>query len=677
MLNMNIVEQTQGMVEANFNNTYALTSQFLTNENVKNLIGISNLGGSFDSIDFWQAKNDFTRYCNDVVRNVGVYLQKSDILVDRNFTYTYDEYYDLYFEQSGHDREWWKDKLKNGTSRALIVQSVSNYNTFQEKVIIYIRPLNFADKKNGGIFIAMLSCDAIMDSLKSMGVDKSKSFAALNEDGSVVMSTDNFPGGIDLNRISGFKGKYRDGFDVVLYTTAEMAKLKYIYVFRGGRLAGNVHYFSVLFVLLLFIGLMASVLLARSSARRVQKPIQAIYNENKMLNESLNEQIENARKQILSNLLYNVQMNEGWMTDVVSKYGIGLEGDRYLVIAAGLSDFKEDEQIYYSDQQDDVWLEIGVISSQLLSKNGIAYRGYRMVTGLVYILCCYEGADLETVLEKIVCEVLDNREIAINIGAGDEVSDVTKVWHSYDGAIASMRFGQSEKAGGVTWYKDVQAKENSRIYYTKAKEIAIVRNIKTGSKENVNKILDEIYHTNFYERQLSYSTIKRLIANITLMIYSIVDDLYGDNPESYEKYGRVCQNILQNQNVEESFKILREVCFALCSEFDRCDDREKFKGKVIKYIEENYMDSNLTLATLADYMDINYHYLSRLFKEAIGTNFAGYLNSFRMEKANELLRKSSSAVKDISQQVGFTESNSFIRAYKKYYHTTPGKQSKK
>ena len=71
-------------------------------------------------------------------------------------------------------------------------------------------------------------------------------------------------------------------------------------------------------------------------------------------------------------------------------------------------------------------------------------------------------------------------------------------------------------------------------------------------------------------------------------------------------------------------------------------------------------------------MGLNYYYLSRQFKSIVGENFTTYLTAFRMEKAKEKLSQKDMSIKQVAAEVGFSDSSSFIRAYKKYYHSTPG-----
>ena len=68
-------------------------------------------------------------------------------------------------------------------------------------------------------------------------------------------------------------------------------------------------------------------------------------------------------------------------------------------------------------------------------------------------------------------------------------------------------------------------------------------------------------------------------------------------------------------------------------------------------------------------------YVSKLFKERTGQNILYYINMVRIENAKKLLRESGQeiGIGEVGRETGFSNSNSFIRIFKKYEQMTPGK----
>ncbi len=84
-----------------------------------------------------------------------------------------------------------------------------------------------------------------------------------------------------------------------------------------------------------------------------------------------------------------------------------------------------------------------------------------------------------------------------------------------------------------------------------------------------------------------------------------------------------------------------------------------------KYVEENYGDSTLNLAFIAQHFGFSSSYLSRKFKQDTGTNFIEYLTGIRMTKAMDIA-KSKAKMYQAAAEVGIPDPNYFGRCFKKY-----------
>ncbi|MEG0688368.1 MAG: helix-turn-helix domain-containing protein, partial [Hungatella sp.] len=89
------------------------------------------------------------------------------------------------------------------------------------------------------------------------------------------------------------------------------------------------------------------------------------------------------------------------------------------------------------------------------------------------------------------------------------------------------------------------------------------------------------------------------------------------------------------------------------------------------YIYTHY-SSDIMLDNMADELGISGKYCSNLFKKLSDDNFKNFLNSYRIDKAKELIEKNPKIkITDLSLLVGFNSSNTFIRVFGKYTGMTP------
>lgn len=92
--------------------------------------------------------------------------------------------------------------------------------------------------------------------------------------------------------------------------------------------------------------------------------------------------------------------------------------------------------------------------------------------------------------------------------------------------------------------------------------------------------------------------------------------------------------------------------------------------RIRHYVDENYPDAGLSLTGIADRFGINHCYLTSLFKEKFGINLYDYLINVRMEKAGELLRETNLRSYEISDKVGYSNSQYFSLSFKKHFGCT-------
>lgn len=88
------------------------------------------------------------------------------------------------------------------------------------------------------------------------------------------------------------------------------------------------------------------------------------------------------------------------------------------------------------------------------------------------------------------------------------------------------------------------------------------------------------------------------------------------------------------------------------------------------YIINNY-NKNISLKDVADEVYLSQNYLSELFKKEIGEGFYDFLSKYRIKKAKEVLLTTNLKVYEIAQMVGYNDSITFGRAFKKITGTTP------
>ena len=90
---------------------------------------------------------------------------------------------------------------------------------------------------------------------------------------------------------------------------------------------------------------------------------------------------------------------------------------------------------------------------------------------------------------------------------------------------------------------------------------------------------------------------------------------------------------------------------------------------IVTYIQENH--DHVTLEDVASYFNYTPEYTSRLIKKITGDTFMNLLTNSRMKHAVSLLQSTRLSVAQIANQVGYENTENFIRTFRKKYNMTP------
>lgn len=114
------------------------------------------------------------------------------------------------------------------------------------------------------------------------------------------------------------------------------------------------------------------------------------------------------------------------------------------------------------------------------------------------------------------------------------------------------------------------------------------------------------------------------------------------------------------------------------SEEKRFEIIDKLKYSV--EANQSFLINDLTIHDVAKEIKINSSYLSNVLNQDLKTNFATFINSYRIEKAKQILldeNYNQFTIEAISEEVGFKSKSSFNNAFKNLVGMTPSEFKKK
>lgn len=148
----------------------------------------------------------------------------------------------------------------------------------------------------------------------------------------------------------------------------------------------------------------------------------------------------------------------------------------------------------------------------------------------------------------------------------------------------------------------------------------------------------------------------------------------GSIEELTRKKERLAASLGEDTDYNKIQTAVRRFCTNVIGSIEQKNKKKAFQHivRIKEYIHLNYSDSRLSLDTAAEQAGISPSYLSRLFKQEMGTSFVDYVSELRVEKSKKLLETTDLMIKDIAYQTGFNSMQNFFRIFKKWTGIAPG-----
>lgn len=94
----------------------------------------------------------------------------------------------------------------------------------------------------------------------------------------------------------------------------------------------------------------------------------------------------------------------------------------------------------------------------------------------------------------------------------------------------------------------------------------------------------------------------------------------------------------------------------------------KFSPTIIKakdYVKDHFNDSQLSLQTIANIVNVSPSYFSHMFSQETGQTLIEYITMIRIEHAKELLKTTNDKTYEVAHKVGYSDSHYFCNLFKK------------
>jgi AraC-like DNA-binding protein len=222
---------------------------------------------------------------------------------------------------------------------------------------------------------------------------------------------------------------------------------------------------------------------------------------------------------------------------------------------------------------------------------------------------------------------------------------------------------------------DEVLESSQSYYYPIDDENRLINSVVSGSYEQASDILSRVFAANFTARRLSVEMARCLMFDLISTMIKALESISSTGAEA-EFWSRTrpisrltkCHSFEQLQS--EIDVILNAACDHVAA--SRSSHAVQLCEEIETFIHEHLRDPNLGPDLIADALEKNSAYISRVFREEYGTGISQRIKALRVSEARRRLVETDRTVREIADELGFVDSNALIRAFKSTEGVTPG-----
>ncbi|MBD2845013.1 helix-turn-helix transcriptional regulator [Paenibacillus sp. IB182496] len=263
-------------------------------------------------------------------------------------------------------------------------------------------------------------------------------------------------------------------------------------------------------------------------------------------------------------------------------------------------------------------------------------------------------------------------ELPTSVGISRPFGALSAASRAYKEALEALRYRLRLGDEAILYIADVQPDHRVLPEYPERIKDELIDAIKLGDEaraaEALRQFADEVFSA-----QLSHREYQMMMIRLLNDLLRVVQEAGGLHT-LYEEEKTLFDTLFELQTSTAMIDWFRqsviEPAIRLLEEQKRRQYR-RISDELIAMIEGEY-DRGLTIESCAS--RINYHpdYVRHVFRRECGVPFGEYLARYRLDMAKQWLRETDMKIATIAERLQYTNSQNFIRYFRKCEGMTPG-----
>lgn len=352
-----------------------------------------------------------------------------------------------------------------------------------------------------------------------------------------------------------------------------------------------------------------------------------------------------------------------------NQVNIALPAGKYFVaifrFRANLVDVPEDNTILQV-----VHLALEKSISQLMPPPVFQYNeGIHCIAALFTIK---SANDLNAFVQKHFGELtsinIEGAMISLAIGISAVFDDLIDTASAKRQAIFALDCSNDDDH--IKYFGDLQ--QYKSFYYPNEREKALVSMIRKGNQDEAISIMKGLFVHNYVTNTIPEIMKQQFLYSICNTLLNLIDEQPQDQSNILYSIHLKLLSMHPPMNMTEQIDQLSQMIELLCQmQKKRSAEAPDYVDSILAYINQNCTQSDFSLQNVADNFHLSAAYVSRQIHQRTNLTFSFLVEHARMEMARDYVMNTNETVNAIAEKCGYTNCNTFFKAFKRYYSMSP------
>ena len=361
----------------------------------------------------------------------------------------------------------------------------------------------------------------------------------------------------------------------------------------------------------------------------------------------------------------------------IDYYEVDLKAKVYIVSVVKIDDFYEQRKNIESNRTELKKIALLDLVAEIDEKNNLGT--FFLMNNYVVIISKTDNNHIKEFVQQVIVKLEEVRQaiekyhdFTVTIGIGNICRNLKEINSSWKGALKAYDYKIVLGKNQVIYINDLEKDENSLFEFDELLQKQVVRVLKVGSKEEFLEFTEELFN-NIAKQNLLVNDFQIYLLELLTLIIKTAKEMNVDYREIGLSEGQIFNLINkfdQLDLIKNDLNYLGTTIIEIITESRKATTINVIdKAKI--YVDENYMDCDLNIEQISEFLHYSPNYFSALFKKETGKAFMSYLLDIRLEASKDLLLSTDLLTSEVSEKVGFASSNYFSYCFKKQMNMSP------